>query len=120
VEADNQFVAEMTDEDLDNHLLPDLVGGHFELVPVQEGEEVPAGELVELQEIKPGVWFDAKNTEVYQRTNLTDPKTGNFLKTVRRNKKGPPKGLTYNATSISVKQAKDLIGGKEDDSQGRA
>ena len=27
VEADNQFVAEMADVDLDNHLLPDLVGG---------------------------------------------------------------------------------------------
>jgi hypothetical protein len=78
----------MTDEDLDNHLLPDLVGGNFELVPVREGEEVPAGELVELQEIKPGVRFDAKNPEVYERTNLTDPKTGKFLKTVRCHIKG--------------------------------
>jgi hypothetical protein len=110
----------MTDEDLDNHLLPDLVGGNFELVPVREGEEVPAGELVELQEIKPGVWFDARKTEVHQRTNLIDPKTQKFLKNVRRNKKGPPKGLTYNATSISVEQAKDLIGAKDDDPQGRA
>lgn len=89
VEADNQVVAEMADVDLDNHLLPDLVGGEtLSLCLSGRVKRYQQASLSNFRRSKTGVWFDAKNTEVYQRTNLTNPRTQKFLKTVRRHKKG--------------------------------
>ena len=121
VEADNQFVAKMTDEDLESQVVRDTEGGYFEVVPVREGEEVPASDLVDLEEIEPGVWYDSTTRELYQRTEFIDPKTNKVLKTVRRHPKGPPKGLTYKVTKISANAAKNLKAGAEEyDPPGRA
>ncbi|KAK5261786.1 hypothetical protein LTR40_001529 [Exophiala xenobiotica] len=51
--------------DLSSHVLPNTEGGYFEVVPVREGEEVSASELVD------------------QEADLIDPGTNKVLKTVR-------------------------------------
>jgi hypothetical protein len=120
-------------------VLPDTEGGYFEVVPVREGEEVSASELVDLKEIEPGVWYDATTREVHHRTAFIDTKTNKVLKTVRRHPKRPHKSLTYittllrpayrlkkksiaknKATKISANKAKGLKAGAEHNPQDRA
>ncbi|EXJ57119.1 hypothetical protein A1O7_07463 [Cladophialophora yegresii CBS 114405] len=111
VEADNQLVAKMTDEELSTFAAKEDEGGFYDLVPVADDEKVPESELVEsasFEEIKPGVWYDATTNQLYRPTNLTDPETKKIRKTVRRHKKGPPEGQTFKVSKISASELKKL------------
>jgi hypothetical protein len=95
VAADNRYVAELDDEGLKREILPKDNGGHYMLEPLREGEKVPAHETVALKKSEDGVLYDPKTRHIFEPTNFIDPKTGKFVKTVRRHPRGPPTGPTY-------------------------
>ncbi len=118
VEADNQHMAKMTDEELNPFVAQNEDGGFYDLVDVANDEKVPESELVEsasFEEIKPGVWYDATTKQAYRSTNLIDPETGKLRKTVRRHKKGPPDGLAFKVSKISASELKRLEAKTEED-----
>lgn len=120
VEADNQYIADYTDEQLDNLVAPADDGGYFELVPVGPNEQVPKREIVNLskfKQIKPGEFYDPATKLVYCSTNYVDPKTGKILRTVRRHRNGPPQHPTFEATKVSAEQLKAMA--EEDDCEDR-
>lgn len=101
-EVDNKFVAEMDDKELSSYTVRDAPGGRYDLVEVQDDDNVP-GEIVDLKEIEPGVYYDPKTKEKITPTKYKPPVPieGQPL---------PPslRGKAYKAKKVSAAEAKLL------------